>query len=126
MANLQKKKRMARIVRHRRVRARVLGTLERPRISVFRSHMHMYAQLIDDARSITVVHAWDGEVHVQDAAQKDAGARQVLRARAVGKLLAERAIAKGITRAVFDRGGYAYHGRIAAVADGARESGLEF
>lgn len=124
MITIHEKKRTARITRHRRVRARVHGTTERPRISVFRSGKHVYAQLIDDVARVTLVQAWDGDVV---AGQKKGAARASLaNAKAVGLKLAERAKAKGVAKAVFDRGGYAYHGIVAAVADGAREGGLQF
>ncbi|MBI4276586.1 50S ribosomal protein L18 [Candidatus Uhrbacteria bacterium] len=121
MSNLQKQKRELRQRRHRRVRAKIVGTRERPRLSVFRSNQHMYAQLIDDTKNVTLVHAWDGEV--VNAKEKTAPRAQAL---AVGKLLATRAREKSVTHVVFDRGGYTYHGRVAAVAEGAREGGLEF
>jgi large subunit ribosomal protein L18 len=105
--------------RHNRVRARLSGTTERPRLNVFRSLNHIYAQLIDDTQGHTLVAAstLDGDVADQSKLEQ---------ATAVGKLIAERARAAGITRVVFDRGGYLYHGRIKALADGAREGGLDF
>ncbi|MBI4433223.1 50S ribosomal protein L18 [Candidatus Uhrbacteria bacterium] len=109
--------------RHRRIRAQVRGTLERPRLSVFRSTRHLSAQLIDDTHHQTLVAVSDREVEVPAAATSQ---RNVARARALGAVLAERAIAKGIHAVVFDRGGYAYHGRIQGVAEGAREGGLVF
>lgn len=109
-------KREARIRRHLRVRKKISGTAERPRLSVFRSNRHIYAQLIDDLEGRTLVAASDREVQV-------AGTKTE-RARAVGRLIAERAKQAGIERAVFDRGGRLYHGRVAAVAEGAREEGL--
>lgn len=119
--------------RHRRVRARVRGTAARPRLSVFRSGQHVTAQLIDDAAGVTIVSATDREPAVPTPQGQDpdrsvgtGGNRKVATAHVVGKLLAERAKEKGITAAVFDRGGYAYHGRVRAVAEGAREGGLEF
>lgn len=104
------------------MRARVVGTAMRPRLSVFRSVQHITAQLVNDAVGRTIVAATDREVG-NVAAEAN---RRIIAARAVGKLLAERARAKGITAAVFDRGGYAYHGRVQAIAEGAREGGLEF
>lgn len=124
MFNAQQKKRALRITRHRRVRARVHGTGERPRISVFRSGKHVYAQLIDDAKQITLTAVWDGEIPEKGEVKK--GRATIASAKAVGTMLAERAKTKGVKRAVFDRGGYAYHGIVAAVAEGAREGGLEF
>lgn len=105
--------------RHRTIRKRIVGTSERPRFNVFRSSQHIYVQIIDDAAGATLAAASSLETPARDGAKS-------ARARAVGQLAAERARAKGITRVVFDRGGYLYHGRVQAVADGAREGGLEF
>jgi large subunit ribosomal protein L18 len=105
--------------RHNRVRARVVGTPERPRLNVFRSLNHIYAQLIDDSSGHTLVTASTLDKTVDDAAK-------IEEARAVGKLVAERARGAGISKVVFDRGGYLYHGRIKALAEGAREGGLDF
>ena len=107
--------------RHLRVRRKVAGTAERPRLVVFRSLKHIYAQLVDDDRGVTLF-------GVSDASEGLAteGAGKVARGKAVGKLVAGKAKAAGITRVVFDRAGYRYHGRVQAVADGAREGGLEF
>lgn len=107
--------------RHLRIRRKVRGTTDRPRLAVFRSLKHTYAQLVDDVRGVTLL-------GVSDLSQgfTPAGERKVGAARGVGKLLATRAKELGITRVVFDRGGYPYHGRVKAVADGAREVGLEF
>ena len=107
--------------RHRRVRARVIGTPERPRLNVFRSVKHIYAQVIDDTQGHTLAAA--GSL---DKDLRDADGTKTADAQAVGRLVAERAKAAGITRVVFDRGGYQYHGRIKALADAAREAGLEF
>lgn len=111
----------ARWRRHRRVRRKVAGTAQRPRLVVFRSLKHTYAQLVDDDRGVTLV-------GVSDLSEgfTPAGEGKVGRAQGVGTLLAARAKALGITRVVFDRGGYLYHGRVRAVADGARAGGLEF
>src|ERR1051325_5112182 len=107
--------------RHLRVRKRVTGTPERPRLVVFRSIKHVYAQLVDDDRGATLLGVSDdSEGLVLD------GKGKVARAKAPGKLLAARAKAAGIGKVVFDRAGYRYHGRVKAVADGAREGGLEF
>jgi len=109
--------------RQRRVRAKVNGTLERPRLNVFRSSRHIFAQIIDDAKGHTMVAAstLDSDLRAQAAKlnKKD-------EAKAVGKLLAQRALEKGLKQVVFDRGGYQYHGRIKSLAEGAREGGLEF
>ncbi|MEX0990788.1 MAG: 50S ribosomal protein L18 [Actinomycetota bacterium] len=112
-----KQKHEAKVRRHRRVRRKVNGTAERPRLAVFRSNRHVYAQLIDDVQSRTVASASDRETGA-------AGAKTD-RATAVGKLIAERAKAAGVTAVVFDRGGRLYHGRVAAVAKGAIEGGLK-
>jgi len=109
--------------RHRRVRAQVAGTAARPRLNVYRSLVHIYAQLIDDATGSTLVSAssLDNELRAQMAGKKKAE-----QAKLVGQAVAARAQAKGVKQVVFDRGGYRYHGRVKAVAEGAREGGLEF
>jgi len=112
----------ARERRRRRVRAKIYGTLERPRLSVFRSLNHIYAQLIDDEAGHTVAAAST----VEQVVRAQAGLKKTEEATLVGKLIAQRALEKQIKRVVFDRAGYRYHGRIKAVADGAREAGLEF
>ena len=113
-----------RILRQARVRKRVRGTDDRPRLTVYRSLNHIYAQLIDDVDGRTLAQANDALPEV--AAKIGDGKGKVGRAKAVGIVLAERAKAIGITRACFDRGGYLYHGRVKALAEGAREGGLEF
>jgi large subunit ribosomal protein L18 len=118
-----KTKRAARVRRHVRVRKKVLGTASRPRLAVYRSNRHIYAQLIDDGAAATLVAASDGEVQANGAAAGDASGK-ISRAKGVGKLIAERAKGAGIDRVVFDRGGRRFHGRVAAVAEGAREGGL--
>jgi large subunit ribosomal protein L18 len=110
--------------RHRRVRAKVSGTGQRPRLNVFRSAAHIYVQVIDDLHGHTLVSASDLDEAVREKAGE--GATKSTRARAVGEVVAERAQAAGISAVVFDRGGFLYHGRIKAVADGAREGGLKF
>lgn len=107
---------------HARVRAKVAGTAERPRLNVFRSLNHIYAQVIDDASATTLASA---STIVKKGVDKKTGGN-IAAASDVGKLIAERAKDKGVTRVVFDRGGYLYHGRIKALADAAREAGLEF
>ena len=107
--------------RHLRVRRKVAGTAERPRLVVFRSLKHIYAQLVDDDRGVTLLGVGDGSEGIQAD-----GTGKVSRGKAVGKLIAERAKAAGVTKVVFDRAGYRYHGRVQAVAEGAREGGLEF
>jgi len=111
-----KTKREARLRRHARVRKKVRGEADRPRLAVFRSNRHIYAQLIDDRRATTIVAASDAEVKGENPTE---------RAKAVGELLATRAKDAGIEAAVFDRGGRLYHGRVAALAEGAREGGLQ-
>jgi large subunit ribosomal protein L18 len=110
--------------RHVRVRAKVSGTALRPRLNVFRSAAHIYAQVIDDARGHTLVSACDLEAPVLERAGD--GANKATRAKVVGQVIAERAREAGIDMVVFDRGGFLYHGRVRAVAEGAREGGLEF
>lgn len=110
--------------RHVRVRAKVKGTGTRPRLNVFRSSAHIYAQVIDDDRGRTLVAASDLEQDVLD--RVGTGATKSAKARVVGEVIGERAKAAGIDTIVFDRGGYIYHGRIRAVAEGAREAGLIF
>ena len=110
--------------RHVRVRAKVSGTPERPRLNVFRSSAHIYAQVIDDVAGRTLVSASDLEDEVVQKAGD--GAAKTARATAVGQTIAERAKAAGIDSVTFDRGGFLYHGRVKAVADGAREGGLKF
>jgi large subunit ribosomal protein L18 len=112
-----KTKRAARVRRHVRVRRKVSGTAERPRLAVYRSNRHIYAQLIDDDRARTLASASDREV-------QGGGENKTDVAKAVGGLIAARAKAAGIERVVFDRGGRLFHGRVAALAEGAREKGL--
>jgi len=116
-------RRVARLRRHRRVRKRVVGTPERPRLNVFRSLHHIYAQVIDDSRGHTLVSASTVDPEVKTQIQ---GLTKTEQARVVGKVLAERALSQSIKTVVFDRGGYKYHGRVRALADAAREGGLEF
>ena len=113
-----KTKRGARVRRHVRVRRKVSGTADRPRLAVYRSNRHIYAQLIDDDSARTIASASDREVKAGGDGKTDA-------AKAVGELIAERAKASGIERVVFDRGGRLFHGRVAALAEGAREKGLQ-
>lgn len=109
--------------RHARVRRRVQGTVERPRLSVFRSLTNIYAQVIDDTVGHTLASASTLDPELRE---KVADLSKTAAAKQVGALLAERAKAAGVSQVVFDRGGYKYHGRVAAVAEGAREGGLEF
>lgn len=114
-------RRAARARRHRRVRKRVLGTPDRPRLCVFRSARHIYAQVVDDTSGRTVAAA-----STLDASLRGGDGRKSELAKRVGALVAERAKSAGVSSVAFDRGGYAYHGRVAALADGAREGGLSF
>jgi large subunit ribosomal protein L18 len=114
-----KTKPQARLRRRRRVRAKIRGSAERPRLSVFRSNRGISAQLIDDARGVTVAAVWWTEPEVRKLESLEAAKR-------VGELLATRAKEAGVSGCVFDRGGYRYHGRVRAVAEGAREGGLAF
>ena len=109
-----------RVKRHTRVRGKISGTPERPRLNVFRSNANMYAQIIDDVNGVTLAAASSNE--------KDFGmyGGNIEAAKKVGQMVAERALAKGIEEVVFDRGGYVYHGRVQALADAAREGGLKF
>lgn len=109
-----------RIKRHQRVRKNISGTAERPRLSVYRSLNHIYAQIIDDTKGTTLVSASSLDKDFSGYGGNIDGAKQV------GNLVAKKALEKGIKAVVFDRGGYIYHGRVAALADGAREGGLEF
>jgi large subunit ribosomal protein L18 len=113
-------KREARIRRHRRVRKKIRGTPERPRLSVFRSARHIYAQVIDDVHGRTLATASTTEAGLRSGPTGTTDA-----AKSVGKLVAERAKAAGISTVVFDRGGFKFHGRVAGLAEGAREAGLE-
>lgn len=129
MAELRKreKKVEARLRRKRRIRKKVFGTPERPRLSVYKSLKHIYAQIIDDTRGHTLVAASSLSPEIRerfDELKKEGGKTEV--ARAVGELIAKKALEKGITKVVFDRGGFKYHGRIKALADAAREAGLQF
>jgi len=116
-------KNKARLKRHLRVRKKIQGTTERPRLNVFRSSKHIYAQLIDDVTGVTIVSASTLD---KDLKASIGNGGSVEAATKVGQLVAERAKAKGYAVVVFDRGGYLYHGRIQALADAAREAGLEF
>jgi large subunit ribosomal protein L18 len=107
--------------RHARVRAKLSGTSARPRLNVFRSNQHIYAQVIDDMNGVTLASAstLDKELNLESTSNVEA-------AKKIGELVAKRAVEKGISAVVFDRGGYLYHGRIQALADAARENGLQF
>lgn len=109
-----------RAIRHSRVRAKISGTPERPRLNVFRSNKNIYAQIIDDVNGVTLVSASSNAKDFDVSGSNKEGARKL------GNIIAEKAKDKGITKVVFDRSGYVYHGRIQELAEGARESGLEF
>ena len=112
--------------RHKRARAKVFGTKERPRLCVFRSTKHIYAQLIDDEKRKTLVAASDAGIKKSRFRKGSGSQAKVDIAKEVGKLIAKKALDKKIEKVVFDRGGYQYHGRVKAVAEGAREGGLKF
>jgi large subunit ribosomal protein L18 len=111
-----------RLIRHRRLRRKISGTPERPRLAVFRSLNHVYAQLIDDTKGHTLVSASTAEADMKGTLERT---RDIEAAKAVGKRIAAKAQDMGITAAVFDRGGHMYHGKVKALADAARESGLK-
>lgn len=123
MASVAEQRRTARARRHARVRRKVVGQPDRPRLCVFRSHKHIYAQVIDDRAGGTVVAASTVDA---DFAARGKGKTKRQQAALVGELVAERAKSKGIIAVVFDRGGYNYHGRVRELADAARKSGLQF
>jgi large subunit ribosomal protein L18 len=123
MALGNRERQARRVRRHRRVRKKVFGTAERPRLVVYRSLNNLEGQLVDDTRGVTLLGISTLSADVRGAGD---GLKKTERGRVAGKLLAEKAREQGITRVVFDRGGYLYHGRVKAFADGAREGGLEF
>ena len=116
----KKDKNVQRLKRHRRVRSKISGTTECPRLAVYRSNKYIYAQIIDDVKGVTLVAASSNEAGFDGIGSNKEAARKV------GKMVAERAIQKGIEAVVFDRGGYIYHGRVSELAEGAREGGLKF
>ena len=118
-----RQKRLGRVRRHRRVRKRVFGTPERPRLAVYRSLRHIYAQIVDDTAGRTLAAASTLSLDVREGLE---GSGNCAAAQAVGKRLAEKALAHGVRAVVFDRGGFKYHGRIKALADAARKAGLVF
>ncbi len=115
-----KEKKEKRYIRHKRVRAKLFGTVKRPRLCVFRSAKHIYAQLIDDEKGKVLVSA-----NCQKLKDKK-NMKKIEKAKEVGKLLAKKALEKKIEKVIFDKGGYKYHGRVKALAEGARENGLKF
>jgi large subunit ribosomal protein L18 len=123
MASIASRKSDARAKRHRRIRTRLKGTAEVPRLCVFRSTHHIYVQVIDDERGASICGASTMSPVVRDELK---GLKKIEKSRRIGLLIARMAQEKGITRVAFDRGGYLYHGRVRALADGAREGGLKF
>ncbi len=123
MLSIAKRRLESRLKRHRRIRKRLAGTAERPRLAVFRSHKHIYTQIIDDVRGVTLVGASTQSPELRDQLK---GKSKTDASREVGKLIAARASEKNIKLVAFDRGGYHFHGRIKALAEGARKAGLEF
>jgi len=119
----QKNRKDATVKRHKRIRVKLVGTAERPRLSVYRSNKHIYAQLIDDEKGITITSASSIDKELRE---KISDGSDIAAAKEVGKLVAERAKKAGIEFVVFDRGGFIYHGRVAALAEAAREAGLLF
>jgi large subunit ribosomal protein L18 len=122
MSNMSKQRREARLRRHVRVRKKIHGTAERPRLTLYRSNKHLMLQVIDDDRGVTIASASTNEPSVR----ANGSGATVEAATRLGALVAERAKAAGVDKVVFDRGGYLYHGRVAAVAQAARDAGLEF
>jgi len=122
MGSLNKRKEL-RLKRKKRIRKKMIGTVERPRLSVFRSAKHIYSQIIDDSQGITLVTASTTEKEVREQQKFE---NKIAAAAYIGQLLAERAVQKGIKSVVFDRNGFLYHGRVKAVSDGARKAGLDF
>jgi len=118
-----KEKRFKRIRRHLRVRKKVFGTAQKPRLSVYRSLKHIYGQLIDDTRGVTLLAV---SSLTKDLREQLKGKKKTEQAMIVGEYLGKKALEKGITEVVFDRGGFLYHGRVKAFADGARKAGLKF
>lgn len=119
-------KSQTRLKRKKRIRKKLSGTPERPRMSVFRSAKHIYAQIIDDTKGETLVAASSVESAVKDHPDRVSAKGKIPVSVIVGKLIAERALKKGLKKIVFDRNGFLYHGRVKAVSDGAREAGLDF
>jgi large subunit ribosomal protein L18 len=108
---------------HRRIRKRMTGTADRPRLAIFRSQAHIYAQVIDDDKQATLAAASSLEPELEASLK---GVKKTERAKHIGKLIAQRCMEKGVSQVVFDRNGFIYHGRVSALADGAREGGLKF
>ncbi len=124
--NKQQQKRNKRSLRHGRVRSRIAGTTARPRLSIFKANRHIYAQVIDDSVGKTLLAASSKEVSAKGGSASGGKAKKSDLAKEVGKLVASKALSKNVKAVKFDRGGFAYHGRIKALAEGAREGGLDF
>ena len=124
VTRLMKRKRERRKRAHLRVRSRVRGTTERPRLSIYKSLRFIYAQVIDDSRGATLAQANSADPEIRGQLNRSASSREA--AKLVGELVAARAKERGVAKVVFDRGGYIYHGNVKALADGAREKGLQF
>jgi len=121
--NMRLNKKQRRTIRHKQIRRKIFGSAKKPRLVAFRSNIHIYAQIIDDKNKKTIVSASDFELEkVKDKVKKS----KVEKAKEVGKLIGQKALAKKISEIVFDRAGYKYHGRIKSLAEGAREAGLKF
>lgn len=123
MRSIARERLQSRRKRHRRIRRRVSGNAARPRLCIFRSHLHIYAQVVDDDRGETIAGASSQSPELRGGVK---GKTKTETSRMVGKLIAERLLAKGVKKVSFDRGGYLYHGRVKALAEGAREAGLKF
>ncbi len=123
MRSIARLRRNARLKRHRRIRKKLSGTAERPRLAVYRSQGHIYVQLVDDVAGVCLTGAASTSPELKDVLQ---GKTKTEAGKEVGKLIAKRAQEKGVKQVSFDRGGYVYHGRIKALAESAREAGLEF
>ena len=126
LLNSSMDRRLSRMKRHRRVRKKISGTAERPRLNVFRSAKHIYSQLVDDTNRKVLCSASTLEASYKESVDTSVSGGNVASAQIVGTLLAKNAVEKGITKVVFDTGGYRYHGRVKALADAAREGGLQF
>jgi large subunit ribosomal protein L18 len=123
MKSIARERRESRLKRHRRIRKRLSGAADRPRLCIFRSHAHVHVQIVDDTSGVSLTGASTLSPELKDVIS---GKKKIEQSREVGKLIATRAIAKGIKRVRFDRGGYLYHGRVKALAEAARAAGLEF
>ncbi|MGH7802640.1 MAG: 50S ribosomal protein L18 [Thermodesulfobacteriota bacterium] len=122
----KKTRKERRDIRHRRVRRRLRGTSNTPRLSVFKSSKHIYAEIIDDIKEHTLIAASTLTPKIRETLNNEGKKKKVETAKLVGKYIGETALSRGIKKVCFDRGGYPYHGRVKALADGAREAGLEF